>query len=92
MNDPMTLSSIVLASTAIVALVLKLLHGMRTEIKSCGCLQFRTPDNTERNNTPPRITTQIPPTPSTTPTTYTPPTIPTLNTIPLDEAYKFPPV
>jgi len=49
--DNATLAAIVLASSSLVAIFLKLMHSLRNDVRKCCCIDFRTPRNTENNQT-----------------------------------------
>lgn len=59
MSDTATLSALIIGSTALVGLLLKVLHSMRNDIKSCGwnCITFRTPDNSVAGSPPQQVPT-----------------------------------
>jgi len=48
-QNTLTISAIVLATTAITGVILKFVHSLRGDIKSCCCIIFRTPIASPRN-------------------------------------------
>lgn len=58
MADPITITAIVAGVTALSGVIIKLVHSMRNDIKSCFGVQFRTPKrgNTPNSTTPEQVT------------------------------------
>lgn len=48
--DPVSIGAIVVASTSLIAVLGKVLHTFRRNIKSCFGVQFRTPSPSQDNN------------------------------------------
>ncbi len=49
--EPIVISAIVLGATSLLSVIAKFIHSIRHDIKSCfGIIQFRTPENSNRNS------------------------------------------